>query len=282
MTDQERTGAEAVIPTEAVIATAQQAVEPKKLDRGDLVAITEPAGSTTRLEDLIVFDDHPRTKKGTYQLATVDALTGFAQRHWDEKRSTVWVHPTRGNVVVVLDDHAGDDEPDAPGWQGFRAKLQLEHTDEWNHWLKLDKQMIDQESFAEHVEEGLSEIRVPDAADMLEIAQSIEATTNASFRSAIRLDSGQTALRYDEDTQAAAGQSGELEIPKEIELAIAPYVGEEPYKITARFRHRIRNNHLLLGYRLERPQAVIQDVLKQIAERLGDSFDTVYLGEPPS
>lgn len=63
-------------------------------------------------------------------------------------------------------------------------------------------------------------------------------------------------------------------------LSLSPFVGEDPYRVEARLRHRINSGDLRIGYRLDRPDDVKRDALEQIAKRIRDEFANVYIGEP--
>jgi uncharacterized protein YfdQ (DUF2303 family) len=261
---------------QAIIDTAQAAAEPALINPERLYSVVVPAGDSLRILDLEEHLSHPQRARGTVHAATVSALIDYVTAHADESATTLWVHPTSGRIVAVLDDHAGDQ----PGWGEHRAQLDLTRTPEWKHWQRIDGTLIDQEQFAEHIQDGLREIVEPAAADMLEIAQSIQAKTQATFKSARRLADGAIGMEYDEQIDAKAGRKGQLQIPEQFTLAIAPFVGEDPYRITARLRYRIREGHLRIGYKLDRPDAVTRDTLNAIADRLSERFTRVYLGEP--
>ena len=218
----------------------------------------------------------PARARGTYRPATVDALIDVVARHHDPESTTVWVHPDNGQIVAVFNDvHSG-----GPGWRDHRAELVLAQTVEWKHWLGKDNRLMGQIEFAEHIEDGLAEIVEPAAADMLELAQTFQAHQTASFRSAHRLQSGQVQMRYDEEIDAKAGQSGQMEIPSSFRLAVAPFLGEQPYRVEARLRFRLQAGKLSLGYKLDRPERVIRDALDKLAERLAEKFPATFIGEP--
>ncbi len=101
---------------------------------------------------------------------------------------------------------------------------------------------MSQEDFALHIEAGLQEIEQPDAADLLEIAQSFHATTGAAFRSAIRLASGEQQFTYEENIEAKAGRSGQLAVPTTFILLVAPFVGEQERQVVAKppLPHQLR------------------------------------------
>ncbi len=106
---------------------------------------------------------------------------------------------------------------------------------------------MDQESFAQLVEDGLTEIARPDGATLLEVVQTIHATNNATFRSGVRLQDGQIQLQYVENIAATAGPTGDMTIPETVTLVFEPFFGAQPIQVEARLRFRITNGALTLG-----------------------------------
>lgn len=261
---------------EAVAGIVRTAAVPAELDPAKPQALVIPADAQLVLPDLSAWRQRPERKTGTYRPATVAAFLEYVDTQHLADASTIWVHPTSGRVEAIIDD-SGDE----PGYGQHRVVLQLTTTPEWDFWAGQDKEMLSQESFAEHIEGGLEEIVEPDAATMLEIAQSFHATSSAAFRSATRLASGEQQLQYDEEVKASAGAKGELTVPTVILLAIAPFIGEEPYKLTARLRFRLNSGQLRLGYLLDRPDSVKRDALEGVAEKIAEKFDRTYVGEAP-
>ncbi|MDG6146380.1 YfdQ family protein, partial [Lactococcus formosensis] len=78
------------------------------------------------------------------------------------------------------------------------------------------------------------------------------------FESGVREASGDVKLNYVEETTAKAGQKGNIEIPARIQLALRPYVGGPIYSIWASFRYRLNGGNVRLGFRLERPENVLE------------------------
>jgi uncharacterized protein YfdQ (DUF2303 family) len=261
---------------QAVIDAARASALPAELDADKPLAFVIPENAELQLPDLRAWRYWPTRKIGTYKPATVAALIAYTEDHLDPAHSTVWVHPTSGQVVAVLNDNASDE----PGWGDHRAVLHLSTTPEWDYWIAQDGTMLSQEAFAEHIEGGLEEIVEPDAATMLEIAQSFHATSKASFRSSTRLTSGAQRLQYDEEIKASAGASGDLTVPAALLLAVAPFIGEDTYKVPARLRFRLTSGTLTLGYKLDRPASVRRDALEGVAERLAEKFSRTFVGEP--
>ncbi len=260
---------------QAIIDAARLTASPVALTPDEPQGFVVPPGHQVVVPDLSAWRQSPSRKTGVYRPATVEALIAYAKRY-AVGRETVWVHPTSGRVQIVLDD----DHDDGPGFAQHRADLRLEHTPEWDYWTAKDGKAMGQEAFAEHIESGSDEIVEPDAATVLEIAQTFHATKNVSYRSSTRLTSGQVQFQYDEEIKAKAGQKGDLTIPTVILLLVAPFIGEAERKIVARLRHRITEGTLFLSYHLERPHVVIRDALDGVAAQLAGAFPNVYLGEP--
>jgi uncharacterized protein YfdQ (DUF2303 family) len=267
--------------TKAAVDAGLAAAEPTPLNPDSTnraVAWVVPEGASLTMESLEWLRNEPWRKRGVVKHRTATSLMDYVDTH-AEPGTAVWV--SEAQIVAVVDDHWEG----GAGWADHRAVMPLQRTPEWQHWMKLDGQLVSQQAFAEHIEEGLTEIVEPAAADMLEVAQSFQAHTEAAFRSGTRLHSGETRLLYDEETTASAGKTGELTVPTTFTLGISPFEGEDPYRVTARLRYRVTGGTLRIGYKLDRPHVVIREAVQAIHQSLVEHFGgqaevDVYLGEP--
>jgi uncharacterized protein YfdQ (DUF2303 family) len=255
---------------------ARQAAKPHPVVPGEVYAVTD-RGGVHHVLDLEHLLENPRRKTGRYQPATIKAFSDYVVTHAGLGTS-IWIDRPSASITAIIDDHTEH----TPGWGNHRATVALQRTPEWKHWLAADGHYVGQEAFAEHLQDGIEEIRVPDAATMLEIAQSIQGRTNADWKTGTRLDNGEVQFAYQEEVQAGAGRSGQLEVPQEFELAVAPFYGEQPAPITARLRYRIKEGVLRIGYKLNRPDDLELQILGEIETRLSESFTHVYQGTPPA
>lgn len=276
------TGGPELTEAEAIVNVAKEAATPSRVkdnDSGAEILVFPPdkdgMAPVVDIESALAqYRPAPRRPTGSVQVGTVDSLINYATQHKTDG-TDIWVHPTEGKVVAVINNHAPE-----PGWGDHRAILNLVVTDEWKFWMSLNGSMVDQQRFANHIEEGQREIVEPPAATMLEIAQTLHAQVGADFSSAIRLTDGNVQLKYVEETKATAGKAGDLKIPASFTIGVAPFQGEDPFKVTARLRYRINGGHLQIGYILDRPQEVLKACLDAIANNLDDHFDHVYIGIP--
>lgn len=262
----------------AIIAVARDAekranemreVDPAK----DYVAF----GTAPQIVDLEKLREHPDRPRGMVRPATVESLIDYVDIHKVDGATTIWVHETEGRVLVILDDHSAK----TPAWREHRAELTLRHSAEWQYWTRQDGQLMGQTAFAEHLQEGLPDIIRPDGATLLEVAEKFQASTDVKFRSGVDRTSGEVKFLYDESIEAKATTAeGDIAVPKKFTLKLAPFIGEEAVGINANLRYSAKGGTLSLGYKLERPERIVEEALESVAEQLADKFDRVYRGTP--
>lgn len=268
--------------TEAeAVAALTRDVNPTLVVDG-VLHVALPPEWTQHTIDLETYGEHPRRPVGTVKVHDAAGfVSSVKQRVCDEDGPAVVYADEESIALVAI---LNDDHGMGAGWRDHRVALNLRRRPEWTHWLGIDGQMVNQESFASHIEDGLAEIVDPSAADMLDLAQTFHATTSARFKGGHRLASGARQLVYEEEIDASAGdQPGTLAIPEWITLTMRPFFGAEKYEIRARFRFKLTAGNLTLGYKLERPsdveRAAFGDVRDAVAEELKV---TPIAGVPPA
>lgn len=226
------------------------------------------------------YSEYPARKKGTVTVRNVASFAHYYGKHHVDA-SEVFADLDAGMFTAVLDAH-GETSMDV-GWQEHRLVLQLQKTLPWKTWLANDRIMMPQQEFAEFLEDNARDVagkRVT-AADLLEVAQHFQAHTKVNFTQGQRLATGQTQLTYVEEIDAKAGQRGTVEIPAEFDLAILPYEDCAPKVTAARFRYRLANGELKLGYFLNDPARTAREACDEIAGKIAELLGvTVMHGQP--
>lgn len=260
------------------LTIAITASEPVALNTNVLYREVVPEDAQAMVLDLERFRETPDRKRGTIALHTAASFSDFINRHKDE-RSTIFADRDACRFIGVLNDADGE----GAHWADHRAVLAMKHTPEWLFWTAQDGNLLSQADFAGHIEDGQSEVREPDAATLLELAQTFHAKTGVNFRQSTILQSGQRQLTYEETTAASAGHSGQITIPQEFILGVAPFVGSDAYKVTARLRFRLHNGTLSIGYQLVRPHEVIDAAFADAVEAIKTATDVpTFMGVPVS
>ncbi|WP_416975620.1 DUF2303 family protein [Streptomyces sp. 4F14] len=262
--------------TQVIVDTAIRSAAHHELEPGKFYVFNTPNG----IADVdLTGPEHtgqPPRKKGTTTVRDARSWSTYFTKH-SSQDSEVYADSERLTVTAVLNAHGTDD----PSWGDHRLVLALRATDAWKQWMQTDGQLLDQETFAEFLEGHLPELLKPSSADMLEIAQSLQATSKVDFQSGVRLSSGQRQLQYVETTTTKAGQKGQLTVPDTFVVGLVPFEGSEGYQLTARLRYRITERGLRMGYKLERPADVLRAAFGDVVDAIdGDIEQPVMNGIP--
>lgn len=238
---------------------------------GDRVELVDLTGDKYR--------DEPKRKVGTVFVRDVPSFDQFWSKHAIAGDSEVYADRERLTVTAVLDAHGRV----ATGWGGHRLVLKLQHSEAFKAWIERDGKLMTQEQFAEFIEDNRADVREPSAADMLEIAQTIQGTSKVEWQSGHQLSNGQRQIAYMETAAASAGAKGKLAIPAEIVIGVPVFEGaEKAHAIRARFRHRIEGGQLRLMFKLDRPSDVVTAAFDAAVDELGDACNTVVLRGSPA
>lgn len=225
---------------------------------------------------------HPIRKTGTVYVQDAGSFITYIEKH-GLPETEVYADLAGMKLVGVINAHAEamDQVEQAAGHGDHRVVLELVHTDAWKAWVGRDKRPQSQEQFAEHLEDRANDVIDPDAATMLEIASSLIATTGVDFKSALRLSDGQVQFRFEETTQARAGENGELEIPQTFTIAVAPFEGADPVELQARFRYRITSGNLSLFYALLNPDDIVRAAFVEYVDVVAEAVtQPLFKGRP--
>lgn len=251
---------------EVIIDTAIRTAEPTELADDQAYAFVVPQGARVEVVDVDREErlDHPRRKKGTVQLVQTDSLIAYVGDHDVKDGRTRLYADVRGQRVVAVLNGPNTE----PGWGDHKAILTLTTTPEWKRWIQRDGLIGEQVEFAEHIEDCLDDIVEPPGADILELAQTFQATTAAEFRTGARLQDGRRQLTYVEEINASAGTGGEIEVPSDFLISISPIEGSDPVTIKARLRYRVGGGKLRIGYILHRPDVVLREAFDSVVANI--------------
>lgn len=248
----------------------------------DLATVFVPGHGQLTLVDERRRGYAPPRKIGQVALHDAESLAAYVNAHRTD--GTALYGDARGaSIVAVLNDH----EPGAAaaaGWGDHTATWKLRHTPQWAAWHGHAGQWMSQRAFAEHLEDNAADVIEPSAADMLEVAQTLQANKSVAFRAHTRLRDGQTQLTYEETIESKAGQRGQLDVPTTFAIGVAVFDGLDAYKLQARFRFRVSDGDLAVMYRLERTTDVLAEAFNQawhLVLPLVDDVDLSVLGTPP-
>ena len=209
----------------------------------------------------------PRHEKASRSVTDAESFVKYVNRHALDG-TEVYAHINTSKVIAVIDSH--ESSGGEPGWQKHRVSLDLEHSKAWLAWEAADGKLLPQGDFADFLDDRYLDVIDPTPAQMIDIARTFQAKTKVNFESGIREDSGDVKLTFQEETAARAGQKGDIEIPSRVQLALRPYVGGPIYSIWASFRYRLQSGSVFLGFKLERPELILEAAFADIVAEIRD------------
>lgn len=262
---------------QTIVTTATRAAVGQPLDIGKVYAFNTPVG--VHKVDLTgeEYKDQPTRKRGVTIVRDSAAFLTYYGKHHDAD-TEVYSDVEGLSVMAVLDANT----PTSARWGGHRLVLSLRTTKAWREWTGSSGKLMTQDAFAEFLESHLPDLVDPDAATMLEIAQSIQASTKGQFQSASRLQSGARKLIFTEETTAKAGQRGELEIPEVFKIGVVPFEGAVRYSVNARLKYRINHGDLTIGFLLEQPEDRLASAFEEVVALIAEGIDTPILNGTPA
>jgi len=275
--------------TEAAVVAglAIDSVAPRVVEPGVAYAVPTSMGGVAVI-DTDAYAPSPRRATAHRHVSDAESFVTYLNRH-KLPGTEVFAHVLSSSVIGIIDSHEGTAAD--PGWQGHKVSLALEHSKEWIAWNDRDlgqnpKGWFDQQEFAEFIEDRALDVIEPDHASLIELALKFEATSRSEFKSHQRLDDGSVQFDYTDTVTAKAGPKGDITIPKQLRLALRPYIGGPRVYVYAQFRFRVNGGALKLGFALERPENILEtafsDIVTEIREgktlRFEDKPDQVVHG----
>lgn len=250
---------------QAVIDAARAGQAPVKLAEGHHYQIVYTTVHGLQTIDLEKHNAAPARKKGSVVVFEAESFNKILADNAIAGATTVYVNPDADKPAIVAVINGNGTA--GPGFGDFKAYIGFRPTPQWTKWKAIDGRMLPQAEFAEFVEDNLADIATPDGATMMEIVTYLQATRSVDFKSGIKLGNGAVQLTNNESVDATVG-SGNIAVPDVFEIALSPVFGVTPFKVPARFRYRIEDRRLKMGFKLQRIEDVMATIIADIEKEI--------------
>ncbi len=198
------------------------------------------------------------------ELLTLQSFLDYVKT-FELPQSVIFANETTAHYEAVLDYHSSADAERSDC--DHIARYTCPQSDQWKLWLGLSGKQMAQVDFARFIEDNLPDITSPPAADFLQLVLQLQMHKAASFVSDIRLDNGQTRLRYDETIRNESKQ-GDLVFPDSFVIGVPVFVDGVRYGVKCRLRYRLDESKLRMWYELERPADVFRAAVKEVSAQV--------------
>ncbi|MFZ6755785.1 DUF2303 family protein [Undibacterium sp. Ji50W] len=218
---------------------------------------------------------NPNRKKGTTVLNDTASFLQFVRDQASEATGYIFADVDARRLTAVF-NHQKDV---VGGWQDHRATYNAELSREAKIWLDRNKKEMEQEEFADFLEDNIADIFEPSGDALLAVALTLQAKKEVAFSKALRLDNGQVQFLYNETINASAG-AGTIEIPVGFTIGIRMFKNGEGFKVRARLKYRLGHSKVKFWYELDRVENVIESGFEDYVQKVrDDSGYTVLLGK---
>ena len=174
-----------------------------------------------------------------------------------------------GKFLAVIDYHIPGEKAVDPQHGDHLAYLDLTRSPEWSTWACASEKAMNQQEFAEFVEDNARDILQPSPIEMLEIATGLQATVGATFRSAINQANGTVQLNWDEQIEGTVRGTGKA-IPAQFQIGVRPFMGNERYPVDCRLRYRVSGGSLKLHFKALHLDPITEAALEGIVAKVRD------------
>jgi len=248
---------------QALLSAGTALAKPTELAQDVRMALV-PIGYKIETLDNEKYNEAPREIRENLTLCDAKSFVDYFQC-FATSRTVIFSALESRKFKAVFDYH----QINSPAWGKHTATLTLKHSSEWLVWEANSKRALSQEEFAEFVQLNLRDVIEPAGADLLEVAQTLQAKKKVDFLSGIRLDNGQTQLTYSEVIEGTAGPKGSLKIPEKFVLALRVFNGMDRYRVEAFLRYRIGDDKKLrFIFQLDCPDRIVEDAFEQVKKQL--------------
>lgn len=246
-----------------------------------VVGLNEDRELTVATIDEENYQAIPRRAKGTRTVADVESFIAELARRPLTSIGTMWGNAQRGELSAIYNDH-DTIESKLGGWRDDVLRLVLQPDPDWVAWHKISGKYYPQVEFGDVVEELRHTIQSPDQADLLEIIDSIRASTKGEFESSITRANGAQTLAYKKEVTSRAGAVGrELEVPEHIILSLRPWEGHPNlYEVPAYFRLIVSEGDLRLAIKLFPTREIVRQAWADLTAKIVDAVGKPVYAQP--
>lgn len=265
------------------------------------------------------YRERPRRKVGTAHVLTLQSLIDLVQRHQTEHSAifadTDWTKPSItavidyheidtvvGGMIRVVDPGEDDattneagmiDDPiveiGAPAFGKHRIHYAFPLSEEWQAWVKLDGEVMNQLDFASFIEDHIAELWAPTDAEkiwierdfqtsvatpaqLIQLSRGLQVNVEAKVKEARKLQSGEAQIAFEETHLGGDGKP--LKVPGMFMLNVAPFFMGDKIAVPVRLRYRVKQGGgVLWFYQIYRPDqhvtARVRSDLRIVAEETG-------------
>lgn len=237
--DSATTEAAAIVSLAEAAESAQRPIVHS--NSGGVPRLFVPEGYTVK--DLESELPRPQRLRGTVNLTSMASFIAYVKQYKGSREVAVYKNEADNTVTAVFDHHSATET----GWGSHRAVVKMTPDTRFSGWLGLNGKTLSQMEFADFLEDHLSEIRDPNASELLEIITDLKVKTGISSQHTKNLRNGNISLVWEENSTESR------EVPARFTVQVPVFsTSVLAYEFTARLRYRFKERQLVWVFLIDR------------------------------
>lgn len=219
-------------------------------------AVVPDGYSVKSLED---FQNAPDRIAADHRFVDVASLAAYLSR-FSTEATMICADYERAKIQAVLDG----DAPSIPSHKEHKARFEAQQSDILKAWLKASGKRMSQVEFGLFLEDRAVDVVQPEAADVMDMVMTFDATKKVSFKSSQRLHDGQRQFQYVEENETR----GAVTLPDHFVILAPVYCGMEPQRIKFMVRFRIEEGSLRFQIDMHDRDRVLREAFDRCVDGL--------------
>lgn len=237
----------------------------------------------------------PQFKAGTETALTLRAFIDLVNRHKTED-SVVFAdaRAEKPSLTAIIDYHPKDTGTADNRRQ--RIGYQFPLSDDWRAWTAQNGQPMLQGDFAAWIEDHIPDLAYPtareldlfkslfkapvaDPSQILTVSRGLSIRAEAKVRTAQVLQSGETAIQFEEEHKDSDGKP--VIVPGVFVIEVPAFFGGAPARLPVRLRYRLKAGTIVWAFELYRPDHYVTDAVRADIETVRNETGLpVFEGTP--
>lgn len=241
----------------AAIGAAAAGFDPEK--QGQFAVV--PDGFNLR--SLEEFQHETNGIRADHRFVDVDSL-GQYLRKFRNADTMICADYEGAKISAVIDG----DSITEPSHKRHKARFEAMQSDVLKAWLKVSGKGLAQVEFGLFLEDRAVDVIQPEAASIMEMVMTFDATKKVSFKSSQRLYDGQRQFQYVEENETR----GAVTLPDHLIILAPVYRGMEPQRIKFMVRYRIEEGKLRFQIDMHDRDRVLREAFDRCVDALRDDM----------
>ena len=216
------------------------------------------------VESLEQFQRRPNRHEADHRFVSIASLIEYLNR-FARPETMIAADATDASIGCCIDG----DKVEEPSFKEHHASFKAQLSDKVRAWREVCGKPMTQAAFGLFLEDRAVDVAVPEAASVMEMVMTFDATKKVTFKSSLRLSDGSRQFQYVEENEGRGG----VTLPDHFIILAPVYRGMEPQRIKFMVRYRIEEGALRFIVQMHDEEEVMREAFERCVDALQAGLD---------